>query len=166
MPGLYVDVDSEQAEAYLKFLPDAVKKAIELKMDEVAEFALETMKREAPMSTGRLRRSIVKARVLTGPHSWGIMPMAPYAKFVERGTAPHEIRPVKAKALRWFAPVGRVAPGLGMGKATVFAKHVFHPGTPANPFVARTREIVQNVIMDMVRAGLREAIETLGVRPY
>jgi len=162
--GLYVDIDSEQAEAYLNFLPKEVKQAFEFKMDEVAEFALETMKREAPMRTGRLQRSIVK--LYGGPQSFRITPMAPYAKFVERGTAPHEIWPVKGKALRWFAPVGRVAPGLGMGKAAVFAKHVFHPGTPANPFVARTREIVQNVILEMVRAGLREAIERPGVRPY
>lgn len=164
MLGLYVDVDSEQAEAYVRFLPKAVQQALDFKMEDVAEFALQTMKKEASARTGRLRRSIIKIR--TGPHSFRIMPLAPYAKFVERGTAPHEIRPVKAKALRWFTPVGRVAPGLGMGKTAVFAKRVFHPGTPANPFVARTREIVQNVIMDMVRAGLREAIETPGVLPH
>lgn len=153
MSMLYVDVDAEQAEAYLGYLPDAIKHAINLKMGEVAELAQNVMKREAPSRTGILRRSIVIE--WCGRGEFRVMPLAPYAKFVERGTAPHEIKPVKAKALRF--PV--MAPGGIMAGGTyAFAKRVFHPGTPANPFIARTREIVKNVMMKMVEAGIKEAI--------
>lgn len=51
---------------------------------------------------------------------------APYARFVESGTPPHDIRPKKAAALR-FVVGGRV----------VFSRLVHHPGTAERPFMAR-----------------------------
>lgn len=49
-----------------------------------------------------------------------VVSAAPYAIYVERGTAPHIIEPKKAKALR-FVVNGKV----------IFAKRVRHPGTQA-----------------------------------
>jgi len=46
-----------------------------------------------------------------------------YGAFVRQGTRPHEIRPVKAKALAFQ-----------IGNRTIFAKRVYHPGTKPNPY--------------------------------
>lgn len=54
-----------------------------------------------------------------------------YARFVNDGTAPHQIRPTRARALR-FRVGGRI----------VFARVVNHPGTRARPFLDRAlREV-------------------------
>lgn len=50
----------------------------------------------------------------------------PYARYVHEGTAPHEIRPRYARALRFYWPrVGRV----------VYRQRVWHPGYRGNPFL-------------------------------
>ena len=55
--------------------------------------------------------------------------MAAYAVFVEKGTAPHEIRPVNASVLA-FEAAGRM----------VFTTIVKHPGSKPNPFMERAAE--------------------------
>lgn len=50
---------------------------------------------------------------------------APQAEFRERGTRPHEIRPRRAQALRFFWP--------RVGRVVMFAK-VNHPGNPPMPW--------------------------------
>jgi hypothetical protein len=52
-------------------------------------------------------------------------PKANYAPFVEFGTAPHLIRPVKARALA------------NVETGQFFGTLVHHPGTKANPFMER-----------------------------
>lgn len=54
---------------------------------------------------------------------------APYAKFVEEGTAPHIILPRRRKVLR-FVQNGAVR----------FSRGVFHPGTEPRPFMAEARD--------------------------
>ncbi len=80
----------------------------------------------APWRTGRLAGSIVK-EVSDGEAE--VQALAPYAAFVEFGTAPHEIRPVNASILAFEA-----------GGKMVFAPLVRHPGTRANPFMERAAE--------------------------
>ncbi len=80
----------------------------------------------APWRTGRLAGSIVK-EVSDGEAE--VQALAPYAAFVEFGTAPHEIRPVNASVLAFEAS----------GKM-VFTPLVRHPGTRANPFMERAAE--------------------------
>ena len=58
-----------------------------------------------------------------------IQALAPYAVYVEKGTSPHEIRPVNASVLA-FEVGGRV----------VFTPLVRHPGTKPNPFMQRAAE--------------------------
>jgi len=80
----------------------------------------------APWRTGRLAGSIVKE---IGVAEAEVHVLAPYAVFVEKGTAPHEIRPVNASVLA-FEAGGRI----------VFTPLVKHPGTRANPFMERAAE--------------------------
>jgi hypothetical protein len=58
-----------------------------------------------------------------------IQALAPYAVYVEKGTRPHEIRPVNASVLA-FEVAGRM----------VFTPIVRHPGTKPNPFMQRAVE--------------------------
>ncbi len=80
----------------------------------------------APWKTGRLAGSIIKE---VGDGEAEVQALAPYAGFVEFGTAPHEIRPVNASVLA-FEAAGKM----------VFTPLVRHPGTRANPFMERAAE--------------------------
>lgn len=81
----------------------------------------------APVDTGNLRRTIqtdpiqVQGNQVIG----GVSVTANYARFVHDGTAPHVIRPRRARALRWQ----------GAGGRAVFAMIVHHPGTRPRPFL-------------------------------
>lgn len=66
------------------------------------------------------------------------------ALFENGGTGPFEIRPVRAKALRFVTDAGEV----------VFAKAVHHPGIPSRPFMAPAQEARTPEIV----AGVQEAI--------
>lgn len=77
-----------------------------------------------------------------------VLASAPYAKFVEDGTAPHLIMPRRKKVLR-FIQNGEVR----------FARGVFHPGTEPRPFLkdaaARTAPIFERLVKEaFVRAFL------------
>ena len=80
----------------------------------------------APWRSGRLAGSIIKE---VGDGEAEIQALAPYAVFVEKGTAPHEIRPVNASVLAFEAS----------GKM-IFAAIVRHPGTKPDPFMERAAE--------------------------
>lgn len=73
---------------------------------------------------------------------------APHARYVIRGTDPHEIRPRLARALHF----------LGEGGESVFAAHVWHPGTAPNPFHERAMRGLHDDVVDKfklaVEAGL------------
>lgn len=76
--------------------------------------------------TGRLTRSIraYMTEVTDVSATGTIVALMPYAKFVEEGTAPHEIVAKNAVALRWEDPGG-----------VHFARVVHHPGTKPYPFM-------------------------------
>lgn len=117
----------------------AIRPTVELHR-EIALAVLGEQKREAPVRTGNLRRSIrlgtISARVAQTVAS------ANYAAHVEYGTGPHEIRPRRRRALRWRAADGGV----------VFATKVNHPGTRANPFMARGAELAKRagIVKDFI----------------
>lgn len=83
-------------------------------------------KREAPVRTGNLRRTIT-SRVEQGGDRGVVGTNAPYARPVHEGSRPHLIRPVRAKALMW--------PGAGHP-----VRVVKHPGNKANRFFVRAAE--------------------------
>lgn len=124
--------------------------------------AIREQKRLVPRKTGNLGRTIHLERV-TAREALTVA-SASYARPVEFGTKPHEIRPRRAKALRFpgsGVPTtlsGRVRSGsaraLGNG-AYVFAKAVRHPGTRAQPFMlpgARRALSMANIKGAIVRA--------------
>jgi len=88
-----------------------------------------------PRRTGNLGRSIhIQSESDT---QVVVVASAEYAGFVERGTRPHIIRPVRARALAFAAsPAGRRLSGrVRRGAAVVFAMLVHHPGTKPEPFL-------------------------------
>lgn len=95
-------------------------------VEEAGDFAFEQMYQNAPWRTGFLAQSI-KKEVSEGKVT--IKPLASYAIYVEKGTAPHIIRPINASCLAFAS---------GMLGGMVFTRLVHHPGTKPNPFVAKT----------------------------
>ena len=95
-------------------------------IERLADAAWATAFYGAPWRTGRLAGSIVK-QISDGEAE--IQALAPYAVYVEKGTAPHEIRPVNASVLAFEA-----------GGKMVFTPLVKHPGTKPNPFMQRAAE--------------------------
>ena len=109
------------------------------------------LKANTPVVTGRLRNSTrfqvlgtaedQRLEVRQGARtSEGVF----YRPFVTGGTRPHDIVPVRAKALRFV-----------VNGTPVFAKRVHHPGTKANPYHVRT-------VREQMPA-LREIIKEEGV---
>lgn len=83
---------------------------------------------KVPVDVGALKQSQVKTPiVVTGDKVvGGVEYRAKYAMFVHEGTRAHPIAPKNKKVLAWIPR--------GSGKA-VFAKHVNHPGTKAQPWL-------------------------------
>jgi HK97 gp10 family phage protein len=95
-------------------------------IERLADIAWASAFYGAPWKTGKLAGSIVKE--VSGDEA-EVQALAPYAVFVELGTAPHEIRPVNASVLA-FEAAGKM----------VFTPIVRHPGTKPNPFMERAAE--------------------------
>jgi hypothetical protein len=78
-----------------------------------------------------------------------------YARYVEFGTAPHQIRPRNKKALRWSRNQNRLTGSPRSGATDlVFATVVNHPGTRAKPYLRSGAEEA------LYKAGLAEAVVT------
>lgn len=69
-----------------------------------------------------------------------------YALFVNEGTAPHDIYPKTARALRFT-----------VGGRTVYAKHVHHPGTQGTHYIEQSIEQVDNRAQHFVDQALAQA---------
>jgi hypothetical protein len=124
------------------FQGDVVQRVVE----EMGDFAFTQMYSNAPWRTGNLAMSI-KKEVSEGKVV--IKPLASYAFFVEKGTAPHLIRPVNASCLAFQS---------GMLGGMVFAKLVHHPGTKPNPFVAQTALETRDEVGAIAKRVLDEAM--------
>ena len=139
----------EKAYEMAKAFPVEVDKTIDATMREAATKGYAWMYPITPVKTGELRASLFSRQ--TSPYQMEIGATAPHAIFVHQGTRPHEILPVRAKALRFM-----------IGNRVVFAKRVWHPGTRAQPFVKKTVdrlvEFIRKEIIDKMRifmAGYR-----------
>lgn len=89
--------------------------------------------------------------------------------FVTRGTKPHLIRPLRARALVWEAGVYKpktnpgvlgsrskgagLVPNQGVGQA-IFARLVHHPGTKARGFEGAVAKRLQPVLVTQVTAAI------------
>lgn len=109
---------------------------------------------ETPKRTGKLARStffritdrelqeLVVLQPARTPEQYG---GHFYGWFVREGTAPHEIVPRLAKALRFF-----------IGDQEIFAMKVNHPGTQANPYHRR--------VMANLMPQIQQVVERVGIR--
>jgi len=90
-------------------------------------------KERVPKRTGNLQRSIHPGPV--GVTAATVEASASYAGYVEFGTRPHTIVPVRARVLAWGG-ARRLTGSLRTGaRPTNFARLVHHPGTRPRPFL-------------------------------
>ena len=115
-------------------------------VEETADFAFEQMYSNAPWRSGFLAQSIKKE---VGEGKVSVKPLASYAIFVEKGTAPHIIRPVNASCLAFQG---------GMLGGMVFTKLVHHPGTKPNPFIQKTAMETRDEAGNIAKRVLDEAM--------
>lgn len=128
-----LSLDVKYGSSYYKKLGLKGKKHSDM-ISETLDHGLNTAnniaRREAPIKTGNLRRSITKrkpSKFVGELHSNARSNGRPYWQDVQYGTNPHVITPKNGKFLV-FEKDGK----------TVYARKVNHPGTAANPFVTRT----------------------------
>jgi hypothetical protein len=101
---------------------------------------VEEANRLVPRQTGHLGRSIVPGPVF-GDSAW-VHANTNYAAYVEFGTKPHVIKPVRARFLAWpknasdrrLSGRARTRKGKPVGPIIV-ARLVNHPGTKPQPFL-------------------------------
>jgi HK97 gp10 family phage protein len=114
--------------------------------------------------TGRLRSSITHT-VSADALSTTIGTRTFYARFVEEGTRPHEIRPRNKKALAW-PKTGKTPAGLGRGPQGTFkssgtlqfAKVVHHPGFKGHFYMRRALQESKDDLGRIVAQELAKAL--------
>lgn len=117
-------------------------------------------KLNARKRSGHLKQSI-HAGILT-PSKAQVEASAPYAGYVEGGTRPHLILPVKGRFLAWNNSPGatRLTGTLRSGvRPNVFARRVNHPGTRPYPFMmpAAERALSELDLSDVVIEAWNDA---------
>lgn len=133
-----------------KKAPTVVNERLQKGVKEAGKTILSIEKKEAPVATGTLRRTI---EFRYRPISAMIFPTSGYAVFIEEGTGlygPRKsyIMPKRAKVLA-FKVNGKM----------VFAKKT--RGQKANPFVQRTRDKAEPKINKIFDDMLKEIIEKI-----
>jgi hypothetical protein len=116
----------------------------------------DALSKEAPVDTGALAASMEwrdEDGTLTAGSSDSRGPIAAY---VARGTRPHEIYPVNATALHFFASNGD----------EVFTKHVHHPGTVANQFHVRAWESVRSEVTQRFHDKVAGGVQLSYLNPW
>ena len=144
MSGVTVSIDASAFSRALDRLGHGLTRAAQRALREALEGAERVAKTTTTYSdkTGTLRRKTV-AQFRSGASDLEpmgtLLAATPYALFVEGGTKPHEIRPRKAPALRFFWPV--------LGR-WVSAKRVQHPGTKPRLFMTNARNFGERSLQD------------------
>jgi Bacteriophage HK97-gp10, putative tail-component len=103
---------------------------------QAATVLVAAAKREAPVKSGRLRRSV--SYQAGGRGRYVVSPAVPYAGMVHSGTRPHTIVPTRKRALFWRGARHPV-------------KRVNHPGTRGNPYMTRALERSRPQIAQIAR---------------
>lgn len=157
-------VSAAQLEGLLDDLEGIAGLPPEAVVDEVVhatgDVVVDLARRYAPVETGELVGSI---RATHGPGYSRVTAAAPHAAAVEFGTwsynehdpksGTYEIRPVRAKALRFETAGGE----------TVFAQKVDHPGVEAQPFMRPAiGEVTEQFTEALAEQGIRLIVEGPG----
>ena len=115
--------------------------AIKLSAGEITR----EVRKETPVKTGQLKRSVLP----TFSHLRAVIePRAKHAIFVHEGTRPHEIRPVRKKALYWK---GALHPVMS----------VHHPGTKGNPFMERGLDNAKPKVDKIFKQSIDKALNKI-----
>ena len=133
-----IQTNSSGVEAWISEEPQRQQEATQLFQEEGSFLVMEEMRNQVPIKTGFLRESIT--RTFT-PDGFLVYPTAPYAPFVDKGTAPHMIFPTSGKVLSWTNPSG----------AQIFARYVRHPGSRGRFFIANTFFAVKDRLFELMR---------------
>lgn len=104
-------------------------------------------KRESPVKTGNLRRSIT-SRVEQGGNRGVIGTNVRYARAVHDGSKPHVIRAKAKKALYWRGAAHPV-------------KKVKHPGNKGNPFFERAMRVARPQVERELAAHFDRVLGTI-----
>ena len=118
-------------------------------LDAIDPIVLDALKAEAPVRTGALQQSIYSA--LSGGYGGSVSReyrALGYGRYVIEGTRPHDIYPVRAKALAFVSSGGDL----------VFATHVAHPGTKPNPFNQRALTNALPEVSSVARDNFRDVV--------
>ena len=143
-------IEVEVSTRGLKF--DAVTETLDKELrrelvERLAEVACAEAFYGAPWKTGNIARSIVKEVNEYGEAKISVL--APYARYVINGTAPHEIRPVNASVLAFKAADGKL----------VFTRLVRHPGTKPNQFLDEAVEKARGKVGEVFSELFEELIQ-------
>lgn len=122
-PDAYIDLNEEELRATARAQGGQLVIKTTVKI-------LNRAKILCPVDTGRLRSSLqMKITQLSGEVRGAVFTNVNYAKYVHGGTRPHKIYPKTKKVLRFASPA--------RSSNIIFAASVNHPGTRAQPFLAR-----------------------------
>lgn len=104
--------------------------------------------------TGAARRTITATMAKKAFHEVHADIVAPlhYHRYLDAGTRPHEILPVRAKMLRFVAKDGTL----------VFARRVRHPGTKGDGFAGKMYIKTQRVLRAELEAQIAKALARWG----
>ena len=90
-----------------------------------------------------------------------------HARYLEDGTKPHEIVPVRAKALSWKPRGGSVEHLVAVANVSgkrVFTMRVHHPGTKARPWLRPAFEKDRPKFLRAIPKAVRKAIRESEIR--
>jgi HK97 gp10 family phage protein len=132
------DLDATAFLAALKTATEALKIEARKEIDALAITVQNRAREYAPVKYGQLRNSImadIPGKVgANGSYTVEVGTSVDYARPVEFGSRPHEIRAKNGGALSFDANFGEVGP-FGAEMNIVVVKKVNHPGTDPQPFM-------------------------------
>lgn len=179
-----LDVDVERLAASIIRLGSLIDQEVAGALLDVSEIAAQRARDLAPegKNPGHPLRGSIKALASSGSFlgetlEGGFGAGASYASYVELGTEPHEIVPVRRMALRWpaqgfigprflgYARGGRIPRRGRKGRGFSgwsFARHVEHPGTKAQPFIKPAAEAALPILRSKMDAAIALACRKAG----
>lgn len=135
-----------EARGTLPELPEKIERQVIARMSEIV---FDEVERGASRhsKTGVLMRSIFNQPHGDGGRAIGHdLQVAPHAKWLNIGSAPHDIRPKDKKALRWVS-----------GNGFVFSKFVRHPGYIGDAYVINAATLALREFQRVVDEATKEA---------
>jgi hypothetical protein len=165
-----LDVQADGADAVRQMLQRIGRNTAAQALAATAEDLEEFAGREASKhtKTGAIFRSLYKKRDGDGWEIGHDLQHAPQALFVHWGTKPHVIKPKKADGfaskvkahtrnghpVKAHTRAGRAMLRWPAGGAFVFAREVYHPGYPGDPWLARAAQQAPLMFVRHVEAVL------------